>query len=121
MPMKLEFLRKSLSIGEIDEAAELETEAYQSCCERLELADDFDTKLGRMHKAAWKASRADGERFRSTFLEEVRKGGREFHWAGETIVLEPYKVGYIRNHRWQNFLESKQRSSSSCIANNSVE
>jgi hypothetical protein len=52
LPMKLEFLRESLSIGETDEAAKLETEAYQSCCERLELASDFDTKLGRMHKAA---------------------------------------------------------------------
>ncbi|KAK7212619.1 hypothetical protein V2G26_019797 [Clonostachys chloroleuca] len=107
LPMKLEFLRKSLSIGEMDEAAKWETEAYQICCERLELADDFDTKLGRMHKAAWKASRADGERFRSNFLEGVRKGGREFCWAEETVVLEPYTVGYIHNHRWQKFLESQ--------------
>jgi hypothetical protein len=68
-----------------------------------------------------KASRADGERFRSIFLEEVRKGGREFRWAEETIVLEPYTVGHIHDHRWQKFLESQQRSSGSCMANNSVE
>jgi hypothetical protein len=121
MTMKLEFLRKSLSIGETESAAKRETEAYQSCCERLELAERLDTKLGRMHKAALKASRADGERFRSAFLEEVRKGGKEFCWAEETVVLEPYTVGYIHHHRWQKFLESQQRSSGSCMANDSGE
>lgn len=101
MPMKLKLLRKSLSIGEMDEAAKWETEAYQSCCERLELAEDTDAKLGRLHKAAWKANRADGERFRSIFLEAVRQGGREFCWAEETIILEPYAVGSIDEYRWQ--------------------
>jgi hypothetical protein len=45
LPMKLELLRESLSIRELDEIAKLETNAYLSCCERLELAADYGTRL----------------------------------------------------------------------------
>jgi hypothetical protein len=107
LPMKLELLRKSLSIGELDETAKLETNAYLSCCERLELAADSGTRLWYMHDEAWKAGKDSGQGFRRRFLEESRKGSREFDWGGDTIVLEPYVVGSIHKHRWQKFLKSK--------------
>lgn len=78
MPMKLELLRKSLSISELDETAKLETNAYLSCCERLELAADSGSRLWYMHEEAWKAGKDSGQGFRRRFLEESRKGSREF-------------------------------------------